>query len=294
MSVCIAKKPPPLRINGKYNYRYKKDSTFQHYTYGNLYYCSLLSKLIIKADLKKPENKLFERAISRLNVLFENILVDEFQDFRKDDYELLINVMKNCDNIQAVGDFYQHSVSGQNKSGKPFKVGNRDITYNEYTDMLRKAHIRVDTTLLSKTRRCPQAICNFVKEKLRISIDADNDNNGSIRFIESTEQITDVLENSKIVKLVYKESKKYMFNCINWGYSKGDTYSTACVILTEPFSDIDKDSFVLPHDSDITRNMLYVAMTRTKGDVYFIKKSDFDKVGKKYIKTGFISETDDN
>ena len=36
-----------------------------------------------------------------------------------------------------------------------------------------------------------------------------------------------------------------------------------------------------------TRNKLYVACTRTKGNLYFIKNSDFKKIKKSYQKTTF-------
>ena len=280
----ITTKEPPSRWKGKeYNYSYKKDSTFAHYVYGKQYYCDYLSKLIIKSDLKNPENMLFQRAIAGVNRFFESILIDEFQDFREYDFELLVKVMKSHNNITAVGDFYQHSVSAQNNTGKPFKAKTRDILYAEYIDMLKSLHLEVDTASLSKTRRCPQTICNFVKEKLGILIDSDNENVGTVQFLEFLDQTKAVLENSKIVKLVYKEAKKYNIRCINWGYSKGDTYSAVCVILTDLFSDINKDMFVLPSGSDITRNKLYVAITRAKGDLYFIKKANFDKVKDKYL-----------
>lgn len=277
------KEPPPIWIGKSYNFAYKKDSTFAHYVCGKQYYCDYLSKLIIKSDLQSPKNMLFQRAIAGINTFFECILIDEFQDFREYDFELLVKLMKSHDNIIAVGDFYQHSVSAQNNTGKPFKAKKRDIPYAEYIDMLKSLHLEVDTISLSRTRRCPQTVCNFVKEKLGILIDADNKNSGTIQFLGSTDKVKDVLEDSNVIKLVYKESKNYNFRCINWGYSKGDTYSSACIILTDSFSNINKDRFVLPSDSDITRNKLYVALTRTKGDLYLIKKADFDKVKNKYL-----------
>lgn len=92
------------------------------------------------------------------------------------------------------------------------------------------------------------------------------------------------MEDDNIIKLLFNNSKKYIFNAVNWGYSKGDTYDNICVILTNDFNDIDNDSFVVEQNKIITINKLYVALSRTKGNLYIIKKCDFDKVQGDYIK----------
>lgn len=82
------------------------------------------------------------------------------------------------------------------------------------------------------------------------------------------------------MKLVEKESSNYNFKYINWGYSKGDTYKK-CVILTKKFGNL-KEIDDIVHDS--TANKLYVAMTRTEGDLYILIKSKFDLVKNRYLK----------
>ena len=99
------------------NFNYPSQKELGHYHKEGKYYCSLLSELIIKVK-KRPIN-LAQKAISNLNILFDKILIDEFQDFREYDYELITAFIKYCDNILLVGDYYQHSVSSNNNSGKP-------------------------------------------------------------------------------------------------------------------------------------------------------------------------------
>lgn len=79
------------------------------------------------------------------------------------------------------------------------------------------------------------------------------------------------MSDKNIIKLFYKDSKKAPFEAINWGYSKGDTYKETCIVLTRN----------LNLDSVINRNKFYVALTRSKGDVYLLEKSKYDK----YIKS---------
>ena len=62
-----------------------------------------------------------------------------------------------------VGDYWQHSVSGQNNSGIPFK----DTTYQEYIDKLRKIDLKVDDTTLKKSRRCSKKYLQFCGEKIK-------------------------------------------------------------------------------------------------------------------------------
>ena len=66
-------------------------------------------------------------------------------------------------------------------------------------------------------------------------------------------------------------------------YSKGDTFDNVCVILTKTFENIDSECFSCDKLSRITINKLYVALTRTKGNLYIVKQSDFKKVETKYL-----------
>lgn len=272
----------------KSNPDYHSQKELGHYHREGKYYCSLLSELIIKVK-KRPIN-LAQKAISNMNILFDKILIDEFQDFRKYDYELINAFIKYSENILLVGDYYQHSVSARNNSGKPFAKGEKDqydrkviISYDEYIALLKRNGAFVDTTTLNKSRRCPDEVCNFISKKLGIAIEADNKHKGCIVFLKD-EIIRKVLEDDTIVKLVLEESEKFTFKAVNWSYSKGDTYSNICVILTSTFDNLDKDDFSIEGISGISINKLYVAMSRTRGNLYFIKKKDFDKIKQEYIK----------
>lgn len=275
--------PPPQRINNKFNYRYKKDTDVRHYYLLNNVYCSRMSKLIIKTK-KTKEYDLAIFAMDKINMFFENIYVDEFQDFREYDYELLEKIIKYSNNIFLVGDYYQHSVNAKNNSGKPFKSLANFISYNEYLELLKKMGLTVDTRTLIFSRRCSNNICDFIKSKLQIDIESEEINNGSIILCKDEKKIRDVLENKEIVKLMMSSANKYSLNSINWGYSKGDTYEDVCVLLTSDFENIDLDDFEVKDISPITINKIYVAFSRTKGNLYIIKKSNFDKFKNEYIK----------
>ena len=277
--------PPPRFKNNFPNPDYKDSSLFEHYVIIDKYYCDNLSELILKVK-KKGEYNLFDIAMKNINNFFEYIYIDEFQDFRQHDYELMEKVIKKSKNIVLVGDYFQHSVNARNNTGKPFKVGNsketkRIITYEEYIELLKKLNLKIDTESLKRTRRCPENICKFIREKFNIQIYADNENKGNITFLEDINEIKKVIENNDIIKLVESDSKIYSFNCINWGYSKGDTYNDICVILTDRFKNLKKEKNI-EYTSIV--NKIYVALTRTKGNLYIIEKEKFDDIKYNYIK----------
>lgn len=277
--------PPPKLIKGYPNRNYKSSKVFEHYVIGDKYYCDNLSELILQVK-KGKEYNLFDIAMKNINKFFDCIYIDEFQDFRQHDYELMERIIKKSNNIVLVGDYFQHSVNARNNTGKPFKVGNtketkRIITYEEYIKLLKKLKLEVNTETLQRTRRCPENICKFIRRKFKIEIYADNDNKGNVIFLDSIDEIKKVIENDDIVKLVESESKNYKFNCINWGYSKGDTYNDICVILTEKLENL-KERDNIEYNSTI--NKVYVAMTRTKGNLYIIEKSKFDVIKQNYLK----------
>ena len=112
-----------------------------------------------------------------------------------------------------------------------------------------------------------------ITNKTIIVFSHNNDNNGDVIFL--SENIETILEDNNIVKLVYNDARKCNFRALNWSYSKGDTFDNVCVILTNNFEKIFNDDFSCRGISQQTINQLYVALTRTKGNLYIIKNSDY-------------------
>lgn len=87
-------------------------------THQKQYYCSTLSELALQ--IKKGRCSLIKRAAESINMFYDQLMIDEFQDFREYDYDLITALSKYVNDILLVGDYYQHSVSATNNSGKPF------------------------------------------------------------------------------------------------------------------------------------------------------------------------------
>lgn len=280
------KSPPPRIIKRKGkdipNPAYISQTEIEHYLdSSDRIYCSYLSELLIQGF--KRDKQLFSRIITRINMFFDNVLIDEFQDFRENDYSFIEKLAKKMNSIVMVGDYFQHSVSGSNNSGKPFKCKRADVSYENFCSALQKSHFQVDDTSLVYSRRCSLAVCDFVAEKLNIPILSSDINSGDIIWVQE-DKIDQMLKDDKIIKLVWSESNKYNFNSINWSLSKGNTYNEICVILTEKFEKIGDTNFSLDGISQISINKLYVALTRSSGHVHLIKASSFKKVKDRYCR----------
>lgn len=283
--ICLTD-PPPQRIknaNGEVvnNPLYRKKDKLTHYvTKKHQYYCATLSELALQ--VKEGRDSLVKRAAARLNMFYDSVLVDEFQDFREYDYELIMKLAKSLNNVLLVGDYYQHSVSARNNTGKPFKTTKGEVSYEDFVAGILKAGFEVDTTTLSKSRRCSTDICDYVRSKLGVRITSNGDHVGQVIWADGI--ASDVLSNDRITKLIYSEATKYSFPVLNWSYSKGDTIDCACVILTKDFEKLDEETFSTEKVSPSTLNKLYVAMTRSRGDLYLIKGSTFKKLCGTYLR----------
>ena len=63
-----------------------------------------------------------------------------------------------------------------------------------------------------------------------------------------------------------------------------DTFGDVCVILTDTLSTLNSENFDPKKISVITRNKLYVAMTRPCKNLYLLPMSIFHPLKEKYIK----------
>ena len=147
---------------------------------------------------------------------------------------------------------------------------------NKYIEYLKNIGLNVDDKTLIKSRRCSKEVCEFIKKKLGIEIKSNEINNGRIIALDDPSEITNIIEDDDIVKLVWNSTENYKFNAVTWGYSKGDTYENVCVILTDKYSNLNEESFIR-NESISSTNKLYVALTRSKGNVYLIKKSQLNE-----------------
>lgn len=233
-------------------------------------YVNRMSKLFIKQP-----TSIKNIILRRLEKYCDSIYFDEFQDYNGNDFKVLKYIFQKSNlHITAVGDMFQSLVApirhDGNGSNHPFGIINTvaDLRGCFSND------IEFDTVTLNNSRRITKKIAEFIRGYLNINIGSISEFEGDLVWVDCIDDINELMLNKNIPKLVWSKSSiiSPMINCVNWSYSKGDTYKESCIILTNETSDLSKWNRL----SSSTRNKLYVALTRATGNVYLITKDDFD------------------
>jgi DNA helicase II / ATP-dependent DNA helicase PcrA len=227
-------------------------------------YVSRLAKAITK---HYPEGLL-----RRIELFFDVVLVDEVQDFASHDFNLLLHLARANVEMLMVGDFLQHTYD-TSRDGSTLK--NLHKSFGGYAQRFRDAGIVVDTDSLSHSRRCSPAVCDFISANLGVPIKTHSDRPARIIPVESQAQADELRCRSDIVKLFYSKHRQYGCVSQNWGASKGeDHYDEVCVVLNK--TTLAKyrsgELAALPPQ---TLNKLYVALSRSRGDVYLAPHTFF-------------------
>lgn len=222
------------------------------------------------------EKQLLNEVRQRLSRYYDLFIVDEVQDISGHDFNLLMEITKADINTLLVGDFFQYTYASSS-DGNVNKTLHDD--FDKYKERFIKSGLTVDDTLLIKSYRCSPAICEYVSTKLKISIESHSTNTTEVRELEDTE-IDVIMNDDSVIKLFYQDSSKYTASCRNWGDSKGeDRYTDVCIVLN-PTSYSKYLTDKLHELNPMTKNKLYVAITRARGNVYFIQQSKVSKFKK--------------
>lgn len=251
--------------------RFAKRNTHPHYfTKNNSIYANRISKAILDYNIT-------EKVIFRIEKYFDNLFIDEIQDFAANDFNFIIDLVPSNLNILFVGDFYQHTFD-TSKDGNT--QSNLHADYEKYKIKFKNAGLAVDENILNNSHRCSPSTCDFISSELGIPIGSHKSNSTEIIVIDDQEAADKIFNNNEIVKLFYSGHSKY--NCFsnNWGKSKGrDCYQDVCVVLYKKSAALLQAGKLkdLPVSS---KNKLYVACSRASGNIYFVPDSIYKKFKK--------------
>jgi DNA helicase II / ATP-dependent DNA helicase PcrA len=255
-------KAPPeyTQTINRMNIRYYKDSR-------NYLFYNRLAKLI---EVKG----MIPRVIARIERFYDQIYIDEVQDIAGHDFNFLIALIPARVEILLVGDFHQHTFD-TSRDGNTNSSLHDDI--QRYEKKLVDAGVSIDKDTLGSSWRCGEAICEFVTQKLHINMNSHRKDKVGIVPVTSQEQANVIHSSPCIVKLFYQEHYKYGCHSMNWGASKGmDHFQDVCVILSDRnWKFFEKGSFT--GLAAITRNKLYVACSRARGDLYIAHEKYFKR-----------------
>ncbi|MGN9538067.1 DNA helicase UvrD, partial [Escherichia coli] len=145
---------PPSRIP-RTNIRHYQDPA------GRLYHRRLAHLLTARGLL--PDIR------TRLARYYDELFVDEVQDFAGHDFNFLLELCRAEISVLCCGDFYQHTFD-TSRDGNVNATLHEDIT--RYEARFRAAGIMVDCETLSRTWRCSATVCEFITGQLNIRISA--------------------------------------------------------------------------------------------------------------------------
>jgi len=248
--------------------RFAKQTNLDYYIDSNgRIYSNRISKILEKTGELNNIN-------SRLEKYYDNLFVDEIQDFAGNDFNFLKTITKASIDILFVGDFYQHTFD-TSRDGSINKNLHNDL--DNYKSYFGNMGLEIDTTTLSNSYRCSPSVCEFITNGLKIKINSHKQENTEVRLVDNEEEANEIYNNKEIVKLFYQEH--YRYNCFsrNWGDSKGENhYNDICVVLNKKTMDCyNKNSLdELPSQ---TKNKLYVACSRANNNLYFVNDEYYKK-----------------
>ena len=202
---------------------------------------------------------------------FDEFIVDEVQDIAGRDFNFLEKLMETSVSQLFVGDFYQHTFDTSrdgNVNGKLFE------SKENYEKRFADKGFVVDNTTLINSWRCGPAVCKYITDNLGIEIHSNRteDDDTSILLVSDPGQIQHIIADQRIVKLHYRKGSSFGFNHFNWGETKGeDKYNDVCVYLNKVTAKAYSEGKLLTL-KPATRNKFYVAITRARGNVYFINE----------------------
>lgn len=251
---------------GKYT---KKNALPYYLSDKGYFYKARLSTFVIDYCL--------EDVIKRVEEHFDFLIIDECQDMDSWDFDLILSFKKANVSLLYVGDFYQHTFSTSNDGNK-----NKNLYENmsKYRARFEREGFLFDDCTLSKSWRCSKSVCSFIEDNLGISIKSNKEQDSNVVFINDEAQVIKILSDSSIAKLHYSNGGLYGKNHFNWGEVKGvDNFEDVCVLLN-------KKTFLLYKNNNLksltglTKNKLYVAITRAHNNVFLIEEEYLKKLNK--------------
>lgn len=217
------------------------------------------------------EKNVVDNIKSRIEKYFDEFIIDEVQDIAGRDFSFLEQLMTTNVNMLFVGDFFQHTFDTSRDGNVNTRLFDDKAAY---IARFTAKGIMCDSTTLTRSWRCSKSVCDYIKNALNIDIasNREEDDDSAIRFLSDPTQIEQILSDNSIIKLHYQNSRKYGQHHKNWGETKGeDRYGDVCVMLNKTTAT--KFAVGKLHElSPSTRNKLYVAITRARGNVYFVNE----------------------
>lgn len=269
----------PKGINFDYETQGKFDNSSIDTT-GRIIQNQLSKSLIRGALIYNRSNIPFDNSyLERIDKFFDCIYVNECQDFESDDFDWLLNLSNLEADVLLLGDFYQKTFKTSRRGNKGKGIHS---SFENWLKVISDSGFEIDLSSLSKSYRCPKIVCEFIVGNLAIEILSQREEklSAEINLIDSQDKIESIMTDDNVMKLFYQKSYDYDCKSQNWGDSKGSEYENVCVVLNPTTYKL----FVANRLNELpsqTKSKFYVACTRTRRNLYFVKQSDIENYRKR-------------
>ncbi len=272
--------------NGKYITTHKNEIEKFLDKEGRNIYSDKLAEFALKCCEKSKGSLL-----PRLSNIINSIYIDEVQDLVAYDYEIIKKLLElGTINCILCGDPRQY-IYDTSKAGKNRKYKGDIVSYiKDKVNTNERDHVDIDETTLSKSHRCNTEICNFaskIRPKCPPMEMCTCDECAAIRksytlqqgvFLVKKSNVQDYVDAYNPLSLTWdKSTKTPTKKRMNWGESKGSQADATLIHLTKiliaAFNPCKKKTKQI---SMITKNKLYVAVTRARYAVGLVVPNDFD------------------
>ncbi|VWM09718.1 AAA family ATPase [Burkholderia lata] len=246
-----------------YSTRQKLNSRDRYVTdSGRIYHARMAKVLDVQGCISAVQR--------RLERYYDRICVDEVQDIGGHDFNLLKQIIQANVEVLLVGDFYQHTYS--TSADGAVNKGLHD-SYDRFKDALRSVGLTVDTTSLLKSHRCSATVCSFIRDNIGVDIYAHSERTTQVSVVSEPSRAAELHASPSTIKLFFQEHGRYGCYSQNWGDSKGrDHYQDVCVVLNaESWKHFSAGT--LAQMAPTSRNKLYVACSRARGDLHVMPDS---------------------
>lgn len=246
--------------------RLKRDNPLFYLTRNGYLYHNRIAKLC----QERCANQIRER----IEKFYDCLMIDEVQDLGGHDFNLIQTIIPCTIDCLFVGDFYQHTYDTS-------KDGPTNINLSDNLEKYKKrwcdSGVTVDVQTLCNSHRCSPKTCEFVQSNLGIAIESYRTDVTEVKLIDTQEDVDAIFANESIVKMFYQDASKYDCYASNWGASKGiDKFQDVCIVFNKSTLKA-YDSGRLNSIPSSTKNKLYVACTRAKGNIYFVPHTFVEK-----------------
>lgn len=214
------------------------------------------------------------RVMRRLTQLYNHIYVDEVQDLRGYDLDLLELLLESDINVTLVGDnrqsTYQTNRSMKNSRYVGYKILDKFFEWEN--------EARCEVELLDRSFRCNQAICDFAD---RIFPEAPNTVAGNHNitghdglFVVRSKDVASYINCFRPQVLRYNRAQKCQgYDALNFGDSKGLDFPRVLIFLFEKLNQVlNTGDFTCL--APISAAKIYVAVTRARHSVAFVCDSE--------------------